>query len=122
MISGNVSLYNETDNNSINPTPALAFVGRIKKCNYKINKNFRKFENKNFVLGEKYKNDLDFKKVENLAEFLCFCVGEDIFNTAEACGQNNYLSYGQVRIAVCEDNLEKFKAGLDKYDIRSEQL
>ncbi len=52
VVSGNVSFYNETKNNSIPPTPTIGGVGLIKNLNNMMTKNFKEPENHIFVIGK----------------------------------------------------------------------
>ena len=52
VISGNVSLYNETNGVGINPTPAIGGVGLIKDISKIKNSKFKKIANKIYVIGK----------------------------------------------------------------------
>lgn len=52
VVSGNVSLYNETDSTSIFPTPAIAMVGFNKNENSMLPNSFQEIENYIFLIGD----------------------------------------------------------------------
>ena len=52
VVSGNVSFYNGTKNNSISPTPTIGGVGLIKNLNDMTTKNFKESGNHILVIGK----------------------------------------------------------------------
>ena len=52
VVSGNVSFYNETNNNSISPTPTIGGVGLIKNVNNMMTSNFKEVGNCIFIIGK----------------------------------------------------------------------
>ena len=56
VISGNVSLYNETNKSGISPTPVIGMVGLIKNTNSFYKKNLLKENDKIFLVGKKSNN------------------------------------------------------------------
>jgi len=52
VVSGNVSFYNETKNNSIPPTPTIGGVGLIKNLNKMMTNSFKEIENHIFIIGK----------------------------------------------------------------------
>ena len=52
VVSGNVSFYNETQNNSISPTPTIGAVGLIKNLDNMMTKNFKEIGSCIFVIGK----------------------------------------------------------------------
>ena len=52
VVSGNVSLYNETNGISVQPTPAIAMVGVIKKAKKLLKSHFTSQKESVFLLGE----------------------------------------------------------------------
>jgi len=68
VVSGNVSFYNETNNNSISPTPTIGGVGLIKNINNMMTSNFKKVGNFIFIIGKTlghlYQSEF-FKEVMN---------------------------------------------------------
>ena len=52
VVSGNVSFYNETNNNSISPTPTIGGVGLIKNLNNMMTKDFKEVDNHIIVVGK----------------------------------------------------------------------
>jgi len=68
VVSGNVSFYNETNNNSISPTPTVGGVGLIKNINNMMTSNFKNVGNFIFIIGKTlghlYQSEF-FKEVMN---------------------------------------------------------
>ncbi len=52
VVSGNVSLYNETDGKAIQPTPAIGGVGLLKNLNNRCDLNFKRAGDEIFVIGK----------------------------------------------------------------------
>ncbi len=52
VISGNVSLYNETDGMAINPTPTIGGVGLLKDYKCRASINFKRNDDLIYVIGE----------------------------------------------------------------------
>ncbi|MFO8069132.1 MAG: phosphoribosylformylglycinamidine synthase subunit PurL [Alkalibacterium sp.] len=52
VISGNVSLYNETNGEAIYPTPMIGMVGLVKDLNHVTTADFKKVGDKIFAIGE----------------------------------------------------------------------
>ena len=52
VVSGNVSFYNETQNNAISPTPTIGGVGLIKNLNEMVSNSFKEIESHIFVIGK----------------------------------------------------------------------
>ncbi len=52
VVSGNVSLYNETDGKAIQPTPAIGGVGLLKDLNKRCSLNFKRTGDEIFVIGK----------------------------------------------------------------------
>ena len=52
VVSGNVSLYNETNGVSVFPTPSIAMVGLIDSVDKIINSKLKKFGNSLYLIGE----------------------------------------------------------------------
>ncbi len=55
VVSGNVSLYNETDNKSIQPCPVIGMVGKIENWKNLVNSSFVDCDEKIYVLGQNNK-------------------------------------------------------------------
>ena len=51
VVSGNVSLYNETDGRAIKPTPAIGAVGLIKDISHRASVNFKSQGDQIFLVG-----------------------------------------------------------------------
>jgi len=52
VVSGNVSLYNETDGKAIQPTPAIGGVGLLKDLTQRCSANFKSLDDEIFVIGK----------------------------------------------------------------------
>ena len=52
VVSGNVSLYNETDGKAIQPTPAIGGVGLLKDSTQRCSANFKSLDDEIFVIGK----------------------------------------------------------------------
>jgi phosphoribosylformylglycinamidine synthase len=52
VVSGNVSLYNETDSQAILPTPAIGGVGLLKDLNKRCDIKFKNIDDEIFVIGK----------------------------------------------------------------------
>ncbi len=52
VVSGNVSLYNETDGKAIQPTPAIGGVGLLKDLTQRCSANFKSLNDEIFVIGK----------------------------------------------------------------------
>lgn len=52
VISGNVSLYNETDGNAIQPTPTIGGVGLLQDLNKRSDLNFKNYGDMIFIVGK----------------------------------------------------------------------
>lgn len=52
VVSGNVSLYNETDGKAIQPTPAIGGVGLLKDLNKRCDATFKRVGDEIFVIGK----------------------------------------------------------------------
>ena len=52
VVSGNVSLYNETDGRAIQPTPAIGAVGLLKDVSKRCDVKFKKIGDEIFVIGK----------------------------------------------------------------------
>ena len=52
VVSGNVSLYNETDGNAIQPTPAIGGVGLLTDFNKRCDSKFKKINDEIFIIGK----------------------------------------------------------------------
>jgi phosphoribosylformylglycinamidine synthase len=53
FVSGNVSLYNENKDNSINPSALVACVGKLENINQRIPSRFQQAENLIVLIGER---------------------------------------------------------------------
>ncbi len=71
VVSGNVSFYNETNNNSISPTPTIGGVGLVKDLKNLMSQDFKEINNYIMVIGKTtghlYQSEL-FREVLNFKE------------------------------------------------------
>ncbi|HUB08857.1 MAG TPA: phosphoribosylformylglycinamidine synthase subunit PurL [Myxococcales bacterium] len=67
VVSGNVSLYNETDGKAIQPTPAVAVVGLVEDCGRTTTSWFRRSGDKVALLGEAWRGAPELGGSELLA-------------------------------------------------------
>jgi len=101
VISGNVSLYNETDGKAIQPTPAIGGVGLLTDLNNRCDTKFKKTSDQIFVIGETrghvscslYEREIlkienkqnppkvDLQKERENAEFVRDIIGKKIVNS-----------------------------------------
>ncbi len=51
VVSGNVSLYNETDGRAIKPTPAIGGVGLVKDISHRCSVNFKSLGDEIYLIG-----------------------------------------------------------------------
>jgi phosphoribosylformylglycinamidine synthase len=71
VVSGNVSLYNETDGSAIKPTPAIGGVGLFYDYAKRCDLNFKNEDDEIFVVGETYGHigsslyEVEILKIEN---------------------------------------------------------
>jgi phosphoribosylformylglycinamidine synthase len=54
VVSGNVSLYNETDGKAIQPTPAIGGVGLLTNFNKRCSADFKKINDQIFIIGKTF--------------------------------------------------------------------
>ncbi len=52
VVSGNVSLYNETDSLAIKPTPAIGGVGLLKDLNKRCDTKFKEIDDEIYLIGD----------------------------------------------------------------------
>ena len=71
VVSGNVSFYNETNNNSISPTPTIGGVGLIKNLDNFMTSNFKEIDSDIYIIGKTlghlYQSEF-FKEIMNFYE------------------------------------------------------
>lgn len=65
VISGNVSLYNETNNQSIYPTPMIGMVGVVEELSHVTTQDFKKENDLIYVLGETH-DDFSGSEIQKL--------------------------------------------------------
>ncbi|MDX2083684.1 MAG: AIR synthase related protein [Rickettsiales bacterium] len=54
VVSGNVSLYNETDGKAIQPTPAIGGVGLLKNLDKRCDLKFKRLNDEIFIIGKTF--------------------------------------------------------------------
>ena len=54
VVSGNVSLYNETDGKAIQPTPAIGGVGLLTDFEFMVSSKFKKIGDEMYLIGKTY--------------------------------------------------------------------
>ncbi len=54
VVSGNVSLYNETNSQAIKPTPAIGGVGLLKDVNKRCDTKFKEIDDEIFIIGKTF--------------------------------------------------------------------
>lgn len=133
VVSGNVSLYNETDGKAIQPTPAIGGVGLLKDLNKRCDAAFKRSCDEIFVIGKTLGHvnvslfEQEILKVEskknpplvNLAEekkhgeFVRELIEESIVN---ACHD---ISDGGLLVTLFEMSNEKLGCEVEVFDLVS---
>ncbi len=133
VVSGNVSLYNETDGKAIQPTPAIGGVGLLKDFHKRASLNFKSVGDEIFIIGKtaghtgsslyereilKIENkntppkvDLDDEKKH--AEFVRAMIQESVFNTCHD------ISDGGLLVAAFEMCCKNFGCELDISELKA---
>ena len=100
VVSGNVSLYNETNGISVQPTPAIACVGVLKKAKKLLKSHFDKPDVSVFVLGKTaadFAGSLYMKTLFNVCggelKELDFKVERALWDLVIKANQNKLLSF-----------------------------
>ena len=65
VISGNVSLYNETTGEAIYPTPMIGMIGLVKELAHITTSDFKEIGDKIFVVGET-KSDFNGTEIQKM--------------------------------------------------------
>jgi phosphoribosylformylglycinamidine synthase len=119
VVSGNVSLYNETNGSSIYPTPSIGMVGKLNNYNNYLKSYFSNSNNSIYILGDTKSEfgaslllkitkglvggvmpEVDFKKELDLWDVLIEGNELNIFESAKDC------SSGGLAIAVSKMSLK----------------
>ncbi len=133
VVSGNVSLYNETNGNAINPTPTIAGVGLLKNLKKRADSKFTDINDEIFVIGKLkghldcsiYQRDIlkiansnnppsiDLVQEKNNSEFIRNLVADDILTICHDISDGGLLvslfemSSNKIGCEVDIDNLSK---------------
>jgi phosphoribosylformylglycinamidine (FGAM) synthase-like enzyme len=133
VISGNVSLYNETDGKAIQPTPAIGGVGLLKDFRKRCDAKFKMFGDEIFVIGkfsghlscslfereiqkiESKKNPpkVDLNEEKKNSEFVRELIESASIN---ACHD---ISDGGLLVALFEMCSEEFGCDIDIFDLKT---
>jgi len=138
VVSGNVSLYNETEGKPIHPTPTIVMVGVIDDVNKRIGSYFKSAESDIYLLGEntghiggsEYLADIhgieggdapsvDLNVERNIIDFMCEAADEEIISAAHD------TSEGGLAVALAEMSFggENFGCNINlESDIRADKL
>ena len=102
VISGNVSLYNETNKIGISPTPVIGMVGLIKNINFGYKKNLIKENDKILFIG---------KKTDNISctSFLELIISKsnDNLGSPPSVNYNEEIKNGKFILSLFENKLIK---------------
>jgi phosphoribosylformylglycinamidine synthase len=138
VVSGNVSLYNETEGTPIHPTPTIVMVGVIDDVNKRIGSYFKESGSMVYLLGEcdghiggseylasihgKELGDapkVDLEREKGIIDFMCDAAEAGLVNAAHD------VSEGGLAVAVTEMTFGSDCIGVDiklENDIRSDKL
>lgn len=138
VVSGNVSLYNETEGTPIHPTPTIVMVGVIEDVNKRIGSYFRESGSTVYLLGEcdghiggseylacihgKELGDapaVDLKREKGIIDFMCEAADKELINAAHD------VSEGGLAVALTEMTFGDRSTGVDvklESDIRKDKL
>lgn len=133
VISGNVSLYNETNGKAINPTPTIGGVGLLKDLNKRASVKFKNIDNEIFIIGKIkghldcsiYQRDIlkinkesnpppiDLEQEKNNSEFIRNLITNDIIDTCHDISDGGLLvalfemCTSEIGCKIDVDNLKK---------------
>lgn len=127
IISGNVSLYNETEGTAIFPTPTIAMVGLIKNVKKTVNQWFKDNGDIIILIGDTFDEiggseylktihgcikgmspRIDMEKEKALIDTLIECVNESIIKSAHDISEGGFAT----AIAECCFNPQMLKGAL----------
>lgn len=136
VVSGNVSLYNETDGKAIKPTPAIGGVGLLVDANKRCDTKFKKINDQIFVIGKtlghiscsiyereilKVENQKNPPKVDLIeerknSEFVRKIISQDLIN---ACHD---VSDGGLLVALFEMSTKELGCEIDISSLKNDEL
>ena len=136
VVSGNVSLYNETDGKAIKPTPAIGGVGLLVDANKRCDTKFKKINDQIFVIGKTLGHlscsiyEREILKVENQknppkvnlieekknSEFVRNLISQDLINSCHD------VSDGGLLVALFEKSTKEFGCKIDISTLKNEEV
>jgi phosphoribosylformylglycinamidine synthase len=109
VVSGNVSLYNETEGKPIHPTPTIVMVGVIDDVNKKIGSYFKSIESSLYLIGEntgyiggsEYLADIhglergdapevDLEHEKKIIDFMCEAADKELVSAAHDISEGGF--------------------------------
>lgn len=135
VVSGNVSLYNETDGKAIQPTPAIGGVGLLTDLSKRCSLDFKSIGDEIFVIGKTFGHigsslyEREILKIENLnsppkvdldeekrnSEFVRGLIAQSMINTCHD------ISDGGLLVALFEMCCAKFGCEIDISELKKFQ-
>ena len=136
VVSGNVSLYNETDGRAIKPTPAIGGVGLLVDSNKRCDTKFKKINDQIFVIGKTFGHiscsiyEREILKIENQknppkvdlteekknSELVRELIGRDLIN---ACHD---ISDGGLLVALFEMSSKELGCNIDISSLKNNEI
>lgn len=136
VVSGNVSLYNETDGRAIKPTPAIGGVGLLVDSNKRCDTKFKKINDQIFVIGKTFGHiscsiyEREILKIENQknppkvdlteekknSELVRELIGRDFIN---ACHD---ISDGGLLVALFEMSTRELGCNIDISSLKNNEI
>jgi phosphoribosylformylglycinamidine synthase len=136
VVSGNVSLYNETDGKAIKPTPAIGGVGLLVDANKRCDTKFKKINDQIFVIGNTLGHlscsifEREILKVENQknppkvnlieekknSEFVRNLISQDLINSCHD------ISDGGLLVTLFEKSTKELGCKIDISSLKNEEL
>jgi phosphoribosylformylglycinamidine synthase len=136
VVSGNVSLYNETDGKAIKPTPAIGGVGLLVDANKRCDTKFKKINDQIFVIGKTLGHlscsiyEREILKVENQknppkvnlieekknSEFVRLIISQDLINSCHD------VSDGGLLVTLFEKSTKELGCKIDISSLKNEEV
>ena len=136
VVSGNVSLYNETDGRAIKPTPAIGGVGLLVDSNKRCDTKFKKINDQIFIIGKTFGHiscsiyEREILKIENQknppkvdlteekknSELVRELIGKDFIN---ACHD---ISDGGLLVALFEMSTKALGCNIDISSLKNNEI
>ena len=136
VVSGNVSLYNETDGKAIKPTPAIGGVGLLVDSNKRCDTKFKKINDQIFIIGKTFGHiscsiyEREILKIENQknppkvdlteekknSELVRELIGRDLIN---ACHD---ISDGGLLVALFEMSSKELGCNIDISSLKNNEV